>query len=200
MYEDMAIDSKDEDLKVIERVLAGEAKDFEFLVKKYQKKIYFLALRMTKNHDMADELAQESFVKAYISLASFQKGRSFYTWLYRIAINLILNYLKHKSFTVSLDSPSGRTFIENVPESPDQLTRLINQEQMEVFQRALDSLQPEQKAIFVLKTHDHLSYERIGEIMDCSVGTIMSRLFRARAKIRKAMAEFEKKKNGKLQK
>lgn len=196
----MSIDFKDEDSNVIERVLAGDIKAFEFLVGKYQKKIYFLALRMTKNHDMADELAQESFVKAYVSLASFQKGRSFYTWLYRIAVNLILNYLKHKSFTVSLDSPSGRTFIENVPESPDQLTRLIDQEQMEVFQKALDRLQPAQRAIFMLKTHDHLSYDKIAEIMECSVGTVMSRLFRARAKIRKAMAEAEKKKNGKLQK
>lgn len=196
----MSIDYKDEDSNVIERVLAGDIKAFEFLVGKYQKRIYFLALRMTKNHDMADELAQESFVKAYVSLSSFQKGRSFYTWLYRIAVNLILNYLKHKSFTVSLDSPSGRTFIENVPESPDQLTRLIDQEQMEVFQKALDRLQPAQRAIFILKTHDHLSYDKIAEIMECSVGTVMSRLFRARAKIRKAMAEAEKQKNGKLQK
>jgi len=196
----MDIDRKDEDLRAIERVQAGEIKAFEFLVSKYQKKIYFLALRMTKNHDMADELAQESFVKAFVSLASFQKGRSFYTWLYRIAINVVLNYLKHKSFTVSLDTPSGRAFLENVPESPEQLTRLIDREQMEVFQKALDRLPAAQRAIFILKTHDHLSYEKIAEIMDCSVGTVMSRLFRARAKIRIAMAEIDKKKNGKLQK
>ena len=71
---------------------------------------------------------------------------------------------------------------------------------MEVFQKALDRLQPAQRAIFILKTHDHLSYDKIAEIMECSVGTVMSRLFRARAKIRKAMAEAEKQKNGKLQK
>ena len=190
---------KDEDQLVIERVLAGDVKAFEVLVKKYQKKIYFLAMRMTRNHDVADELAQESFVRAYMSLASFQKGRNFYTWLYRIAVNQILNYLKHKSFTVSLDTPSGQTFLEQIPRSPDQLNRLMNDEQMQEFQTALDSLPPAQKTIFMLKTYEEFSYDEISKIMGCSVGTVMSRLFRARAKLKNALLESEKKQNGKLQ-
>ncbi len=196
----MSLEKKDEDLIVIGRVLSGDIKAFEILVNKYQKKIYFLALRMTKNHDVADELAQESFVKAYQSLAKFQKGRGFYTWLYRITVNQILNYLKHKSFTVSLDSPSGRTFLERIPQSPNQLDKLIDMEQMEAFQQALDKLPPAQKAIFVLKTYDDLSYKGISQIMGCSVGTVMSRLSRARTKIKNALLETEKRKNGKLQK
>lgn len=191
---------KDEDQLVIERVLEGDVKSFEVLVKKYQRKIYFLALRMTKNHDVADELAQESFVRAYMSLSTFQVGRSFYTWIYRIAVNQILNYLKHKSFTVSLDTPSGRTFLESVPKSPDQLNRLVNQEQMVFFQEALDKLPSPQKTIFMLKTYDNFSYEEIAKIMGCSIGTVMSRLFRARAKLKSALLESEKNKNGKLQK
>jgi RNA polymerase sigma-70 factor (ECF subfamily) len=191
---------KDEDQVVIERVLDGDVKAFETLVKKYQKKIYFLALRMTKNHDVADELAQESFVRAYMSLATFQQGRNFYTWIYRIAVNQILNYLKHKSFTVSLDTPSGRTFLESVPQSPDQLNRLVNNEQMEVFQKALEKLPSAQKTIFMLKTYDNFSYDEIAKIMGCSIGTVMSRLFRARAKLKTALIETEKNKNGKLQK
>ena len=191
---------KDEDQIAIERVLDGDIKAFETLVKKYQKRIYFLALRMTKNHDVADELAQESFVRAYMSLSSFQQGRSFYTWIYRITVNQILNYLKHKSFTVSLDTPSGRTFLESVPKSPDQLNRLVNQEQMVVFQQALEKLPSAQKTIFMLKTYDDFSYEEISKIMGCSIGTVMSRLFRARAKIKNALLESDKQKNGKLQK
>ena len=195
----MGLMIKDEDQLVIERVLAGDVKAFEVLVKKYQKKIYFLAMRMTRNHDVADELAQESFVRAYMSLASFQKGRNFYTWLYRIAVNQILNYLKHKSFTVSLDTPSGQTFLEQIPRSPDQLNRLMNDEQMQEFQTALDSLPPAQKTIFMLKTYEEFSYDEISKIMGCSVGTVMSRLFRARAKLKNALLESEKKQNGKLQ-
>ena len=196
----MTIERKDEDRKVIEQVLAGDVKAFEILVKKYQKRIYFLALRMTKNHDVADELAQESFVKAYMSLSGFQKDRSFYTWLYRIAVNLILNYLKHSSFTVSLDTPSGRTYLENIPTSPDQLKRLISAEQMEIFQKALDSLPNAQKTIFMLRIYDGFSYDKISEIMGCSVGTVMSRLYRARSKLKNAFLEVEKRKNGKMQK
>ncbi len=191
---------KDEDLLVIERVLTGDDNAFEILVKRYQKRIYFLALRMTKSHDIADELAQESFVKAYMSLSGFQKGKSFYTWLYRIAVNLIFNYLKHSSYSVSLDTPAGRTYLENIPKSPDQLSRLISQEQIKIFQKALDDLPHAQRAIFMLRVYDGFSYERISEIMGCSVGTVMSRLFRARNKLKSALIETEKRKNGKLQK
>ncbi|OQX92217.1 MAG: hypothetical protein B6D58_04085 [candidate division Zixibacteria bacterium 4484_95] len=191
---------KDEDLQLIEQVLAGDIKVFEKLVERYQKKIYFLVLRMTKNHDIADELAQESFVKAYMSLSSFQKGKSFYTWLHRITVNLVLNYLKHEGFTVSLDSPDGKIYLENIPSSPDQLKDLIDQDQMEVFHRALDELPAVQKVVFILKTYDDFSYEKIAEVMDCSVGTVMSRLFRARSKLRKALKDHEKEKYDKLQK
>lgn len=183
----------DEDLRVIERVLSGDAKAYEVLVKKYQKRVYFLALRMTKNHDVADELAQESFVKAYMALSHFHKEKNFYTWLYRIAVNLILNYLKHASYTVSLDSPTGRIFLESIPVSPDQLSKLVSDEQMRSFQEAVNSLPPLQKSIFMLRTYDGLSYERISEIMGCSGGTVMSRLHRARNKIKNALLQAEKK-------
>jgi len=196
----MTFERKDEDHRVVERILAGDDNAFEILVKKYQKRIYFLALRMTKSHDIADELAQESFVKAYLSLSGFQKGKSFYTWIYRIAINLILNYLKHSKFTVSLDTPAGRTYLENIPKSPVQLSRLISEEQSQIFRKALDELPHTQKAIFMLRVFDGFSYEKISEVIGCSVGTVMSRLYRARIKIKNNILNTEKKKNGKLQK
>ncbi len=196
----MTFERKDEDYRVVERILTGDDNAFEILVKKYQKRIYFLALRMTKSHDIADELAQESFVKAYLSLSGFQKEKSFYTWIYRIAMNLILNYLKHSKFTVSLDTPAGRTYLENIPKSPVQLSRLISEEQSQIFRKALDELPHTQRAIFMLRVFDGFSYEKISEVMGCSVGTVMSRLYRARIKIKNNMLNTEKKKNGKLQK
>jgi RNA polymerase sigma-70 factor, ECF subfamily len=196
----MELERKDDDLPVIERVLTGDVKAYEILVEKYQKRIYYLALRMTKNHDIADELAQESFVKAYMALASFHKDKSFYTWLYRITVNLVLNYLKHSRYTISLDNPDRRAYLESIPESPDQLSQLVNQEEMERYQRALDQLPASQKIVFMMRIYDDLSYEKIAEVMGCSVGTVMSRLFRARTKLKNELRETEKKKNGRLQK
>lgn len=190
----------DEDQPVIEKVLAGDLKAFEILVRKYQKRIYYVALRMTKNHDIADELAQESFVKAYMGLSGFQKGKGFYAWLYRITVNHVLNFIKHAKFSVSLDSPGNRAFLENIPESPEQLNRLVDREELQRFQKALDELPPNQRMIFMLRTYDELSYEQIAEIMGCSVGTVMSRLFRARSKIKTIMNKADTKKNGRLQK
>ena len=200
MEEPMEPATRDEDFPVIERVLAGDLKAYEILVKKYQKRVYYLALRMTKSHDVADELAQESFVKAYLALSRFEKGKSFYTWIYRITINLVLNYLKHSRFTVSLDSPERRAYLESIPESPDQLTRLVNLEEFGRFQKALDELPPQQKVVFLLRTFDDLSYEKIAEVVGCSVGTVMSRLFRARNRLKTLLTETEKRKDGRLQK
>ena len=196
----MQDEHKDEDLPVIERVLAGDVKAYEVLVQKYQKRVYYLVLRMTKNHDIADELAQESMVKAYMALATFHKGKNFYTWLYRITVNLVLNYLKHSSFVISLDNPDRRAYLESIPESPDQLNRLVNQEEMQRFQKVLDELPPSQKIVFMLRTYDDLSYQDIAEMLGCSVGTVMSRLFRARTKLKNELKETEKQKNGRLQK
>jgi RNA polymerase sigma-70 factor (ECF subfamily) len=196
----MEFERKDDDLPVIERVLTGDVKAYEILVQKYQKRIYYLALRMTKNHDIADELAQESFVKAYLALSSFHKDKSFYTWLYRITVNLVLNYLKHSSYTVSLDNPDRRFYLESIPDSPDQLSQLVNQEEMERYQKAVEQLPASQKVVFMLRTYDDLAYEKIAEILGCSVGTVMSRLFRARTKLKNELIEVEKKRNGRLQK
>jgi RNA polymerase sigma-70 factor, ECF subfamily len=195
----MGFEPKDDDFPVIERVLAGDVKQYAILVQKYQKRVYYLALRMTKNHDVADELAQESFVKAYLALSTFQKGRSFYTWIYRITVNLVLNYIKHASFTVSLDNPERRTFLESIPESPDQLSRMVNEEEMQQFQKALDELPAQQRVVFMLRVYEDLPYEKIAEIVGCSVGTVMSRLFRARNRLKNSLKDYEKRKNGRLQ-
>jgi len=176
-----------EDRVLVEMVLAGDTRAFEKLVEKYKKRIYYLAYRMTRDHDSADELAQESFVKAYQAMSGFKRGYSFYTWIYRICVNLTINFLKRESQTVSMDFHDSANDLFHGKDESDQLERMIASEQAAIIKKALNTLPPDQKAVFVLKTYDDMSYERIAEVMNCSIGTVMSRLFRARYKIRLAV-------------
>lgn len=179
-----------EDRILIERVLAGDTRAFERLVEKYKRRIYYLAFRMTRDHDSADELAQESFVKAYQALSGFKKGYSFYTWIYRICVNLTINFLKKEGQSVSIDSFDG-DYLTEKSDTLDQLERMIASEQAATVKKALNTLPPDQRAVFILRTFDDMSYERMAEVMDCSIGTVMSRLYRARHKLRLALEAAE---------
>jgi RNA polymerase sigma-70 factor (ECF subfamily) len=183
-----------EDQALIERILAGDTRAFERLVEKYKKRIYYLAYRMTRDHDSADELAQESFVRAYQAMSGFKPGKSFYTWIYRICVNLSINFLKRERQNVSADFLRDSGFQIDRVEDSNQLERLIASEQVAIVKETLNTLPADQKAVFILKTYEDMSYEQMAEVMDCSIGTIMSRLFRARHKLKKALeaADVEK--------
>lgn len=183
-----------EDQALIERILAGDARGFDRLVDKYKKRIYYLAYRMTRDHDSADELAQESFVRAYQAMPGFRPGRSFYTWIYRICVNLSINFLKRERHSVSADFLRESGIQVDLAGESNQLERLIASEQAAIVKKALNTLPADQKAVFILKTYDDMSYEQMAEVMDCSIGTVMSRLFRARHKLKKALeaADVEK--------
>jgi RNA polymerase sigma-70 factor (ECF subfamily) len=153
--------------------------------------VYYLAYRMVKNHDAADDLAQETFINAYSSIKSFKLGYSFYTWLYRICMNLSINYLKRQKFVIpesqfeEEDSP-----LEKVTESEDPLSLLVQKEQERKIKQAIDSLPPKYKAVFVLKVYEDLSYEEIARTLKISLGTVMSRLFRARERLQKLLKDM----------
>lgn len=185
------------DQELVSQTLAGDDRAFEKLVEKYKKRVYYLAYRMTRDHDSADELAQESFVKAYQALKNFRQGYNFYTWIYRICVNLTINFLKHERHSVSADLLKEMDMLPEPSAGLDQLEQMIASEQAGIVRKAMDMLPPEQKAAFLLKTLDNMSYEQMSEVMGCSIGTIMSRLFRARQKLRKALriAEMEKDNN-----
>jgi RNA polymerase sigma-70 factor (ECF subfamily) len=185
-----AQDRMDQDL--VNKALQGDHGAFERLVDKYMKRIYYLAYRMTRDHDSADELAQESFVKAYQALGNFKPGYNFYTWIYRICVNLSINFLKKESHTVSADQLRELNILPERTTELDQLERMITSEQAGIVRKALDTLPPEQRSAFILKTYDNMSYEQMAEIMECSIGTVMSRLFRARQKLRNALLAAEK--------
>jgi RNA polymerase sigma-70 factor, ECF subfamily len=179
------------DQELVNLALKGDERAFEKLVEKYKKRVYYLALRMTRDHDSADELAQESFVKAYRALGSFKTGYNFYTWIYRICVNLSINFLKRERHTISVDLLQEIDLLPEHGSELDQLERMIASEQAILVKRALDNLPPEQKSAFVLKTYENMSYEQMADVMECSIGTVMSRLFRARQKLRKALKAAE---------
>jgi RNA polymerase sigma-70 factor (ECF subfamily) len=184
-----------EDQVLVERVLGGDNRAFEKLVEKYKKRIYYLAYKMTRDHDSADELAQESFVKAYQALSRFKKGYSFYTWIYRICVNLSINFLKKEKNSVSTDLISDKELLHFSRNVSNQLERMITSEQAAIVKQALETIPPDQKAVFILKTYENMTYEQMATVMNCSIGTVMSRLYRARFKLRSALAAAESEKD-----
>ena len=180
----------EDDEGLIAKAQEGDLYSFDLLVKKYQKKIYTLAYRMVKNHDAADDMAQETFINAYSSIKSFKLGYSFYTWLYRICMNLTINYLKRQKFVISESHFEEEVNpLEKETESEDPLSLLVQKEQARKIEQAIDSLSPKYKAVFILKVHEDLSYEEIAQTLKISLGTVMSRLFRARERLRQLLKD-----------
>ena len=178
----------EDDERLIAKAQEGDLFSFDHLVKKYQKKIYTLAYRMVKNHDAADDMAQETFINAYSSIKSFKLGYNFYTWLYKICMNLSINYLKRQKFVISESQFEEESSpLEKKTKSEDPLTLLVKKEQERKIQQAIDSLSPKYKAVFVLKVYEDLSYEEIAQTLKVSLGTVMSRLFRARERLRQLL-------------
>jgi RNA polymerase sigma-70 factor (ECF subfamily) len=176
----------DEDL--VRRVQRGDKSAFDFLVIKYQHKIIQLVNRYVKDPSEAQDVAQEAFIKAYRALGSFRGEATFYTWLYRIAINTAKNYLlsrarRNANYQVDIQEAEA---LENAPqlqglETPERL--LLNQEIIDVINAAIDELPEEMRTAIILREFDGMSYEEIAEAMDCPVGTVRSRIFRAREAI-----------------
>ena len=173
----------DEDLVL--RVQRGDKAAFDLLVIKYQHKIIQLVNRYVKDPSEAQDVAQEAFIKAYRALGNFRGDSAFYTWLYRIAINTAKNYLVSRSRRSSdyhVDIQDAEA-LENAPqlqgmETPERL--LLNQEIIDTIKTAIETLPEEMRTAIMLREFEGMSYEEIAEAMDCPVGTVRSRLFRAR--------------------
>jgi RNA polymerase sigma-70 factor (ECF subfamily) len=176
------------DEELVLRVQQGDKKAYDLLVIKYQNKIIQLVNRYLKDPSEAQDVAQEAFIKAYRALDSFRGDSAFYTWLYRIAINTAKNYLisrAKRSSNGDVDIQDAEVF-ENAlqlhgMDTPEKL--LINQEILEAIKSAIDGLPEEMRTAIMLREFDGMSYDDIAEVMDCPVGTVRSRLFRAREAI-----------------
>jgi RNA polymerase sigma-70 factor (ECF subfamily) len=176
----------DEDL--VARVQRGDKSAFDFLVIKYQHKIIQLVNGYIKDPSEAQDVAQEVFLKAYRALGSFRGDAAFYTWLYRIAINTAKNYLlsrSRRSSSSEVDIQDAEA-IENAPqlqgmETPER--HLLNEEIIDTIKTAIENLPEEMRIAIMLREFEGMSYEEIAVAMDCPVGTVRSRIFRAREAI-----------------
>jgi RNA polymerase sigma-70 factor (ECF subfamily) len=182
----------DTDQQLVQRVQAGDKAAFNLLVMKYQHRVLKLVSRFVSDAAEAEDVAQEAFLKAYRALASFRGESAFYTWLYRIAINtaknaLVANRRRPVDFDLDLQDPEqyerqARLKDEDTPEGV-----LLTDEIRNVVERAMEQLPEDLRTAIVLRELEGLSYEEIAEAMDCPVGTVRSRIFRAREAIDKKL-------------
>ena len=185
--------------QLVKKSLQGDTAAFEELVAQYQSKVYALAYRYMGNEEDAYDMSQEAFIKAFRSLRSFKGDSSFGTWMDRVTTNVCLDELrrrKRRVATLSLDEPLATKEVDEVEkELPDTSpTADIVYEQKEFsqyIQSILDQMKPEHKSAIILRDIMELSYEEIAEVLNCSMGTVKSRLSRAREALRKKLAEKE---------
>lgn len=183
------------DQQLVERVQAGDKRAFDLLVLKYQHKIISLVGRYVKDHHEAMDVSQEAFIKAYRALANFRGDSQFYTWLYRIAINTAKNYIVSRSRRppdVDVEANEyGDYGSADVMADVDTPENLMARDQLQdkVFS-TLDKLPDDLKTALTLREFEGMSYEEIAQVMDCPVGTVRSRIFRAREAIDKEVAKL----------
>ena len=184
------------DKQLVERVKRGDKRAFDLLILKYQHKIISLVGRYLRDQDEVQDVTQESFIKAYRALPNFRGDSAFYTWLYRIAINTAKNQLVSRSRRppdTDIDADDGE-FQDNYAvlrdnESPEDVLAMGQMES--VIYRAIGDLPEELKVAVTLREFEGLSYDEIAEVMECPVGIVRSRIFRAREAIEKKIAAIE---------
>ena len=187
--------TKEEETRLIREIRGGDGDAFETLVREHQTRVYNLALRMTGNPDDALDISQETFLKAWRTLGRFRGECSLGSWLYRIASNLSIDLLRknrrqHLDKAVSLEEPGedGRPLeLPDVTGDPQAL--LERAEGRQAVWECLNRLPEEQKLILILRDVNGLSYEEIGETLDLELGTVKSRIFRARSRLANLLAE-----------
>jgi RNA polymerase sigma-70 factor (ECF subfamily) len=182
-----AEESPPDEAFLIARARQGDLSAFEEIVRRHQRRVYGVALRIVRSHDVADDVTQEAFVRAWQALSRFELGRPFGPWVRKIAANLAVNHVR---------SPRARE--EGLPEGPSEqgatgpgpLDLVLDEEARRVLDRAVAELPAEQRAVFVLRAVEEMSYDEIARALGLSPGTVMSRLFRARRRLLQAVAPY----------
>jgi len=176
---------KANDQSLVERVQQGDKRAFDLLVLKYQHKIIKLVMRYVRDPAEAQDVSQEAFIKAYRALPRFRGDSAFYTWLYRIAINTAKNHLvsasrKPMAYDLDLQDPEQQTVHEALRDQDSPEGVALRDELQETVEAAIADLPEELRTAITLREVEGLSYEEIAQAMDCPVGTVRSRIFRAR--------------------
>lgn len=159
----------------------GDERGFNELVQRYQERIYRICRRIVGTHEEADDLVQETFIRAYKGLRTFRDDASFFTWIYRIATNTSLNALRKKKIMEFLRYDDLLHY-EQAPESPD--APLLSDEYHEILRKAIDALPPKQKMVFIMRFYEELPYEDMAKIFKRSVGGVKANYSLAFLKIR----------------
>ena len=196
----MAGENRDWDL--VQRAAAGDQDAFRELVETYQRRVLGVVTGMLHDREAALEVTQETFIKAFRSISGFKGDASFYTWIYRIAVNLAIDYQRREWRRPTGESVRAGTGSDGSPpesildrlrdESPgaDPFQAAKDAELRERVRRAIDDLTPDHRAVILLREVEGLSYEEISKVMQCSKGTVMSRLHYARKKLQAQLEEF----------
>ena len=188
--------NKEIDLALVRRAKKGDYRAFDLLVLKYQSRVIATAYKYVKEKQLAEDIAQEAFIKSYKSLDSFREESSFYTWVYRIAVNTAKNYIvssKRREEIIMTDLSEDNNYYPEKPDIDSPQDILNASELRDIIFATLSSLGEETRTALSLREFDGLSYEQIAEISNCPVGTVRSRIFRGREmieeKVRKHMGK-----------
>lgn len=185
----------DDDLEIVNRVKAGDSAAFSELVHKYKKPILNLIYRLMGSADEAEDLAQEAFLRAYRGLSKFEARAKFFTWLYRIAMNVALRARKRRS-RYSFESLEQK--VENgssemrraIATSSGPSSKMEKREMQEIVKKAIGQLPDEQRSVVILYRYENLSYEEISKVLNVSLPAVKSRLHRARKNLKDLLAEY----------
>ena len=196
---DEAVEAEEiDDLTLVRRAQSEDMRAYDLLVRRYQERIYATVYHMTSNHDDANDLAQETFIKAFRALKTFKGDSSFYTWIYRIAGNKTINFLKQRKNRVQISLNDVDFNAEHDPDlvaltSERTPRRDLNlSELQEKLNEAMLKLSEHHRMVVTLHDVQGLSHEEIGKIMDCNVGTVRSRLFYARQQLQAYLSDYLK--------
>ena len=187
-----------EEMELVKRAQQGDLPAYDELVRRYQERVYATVYHMTSNHEDANDLAQEAFIKAFQALKTFKGGSSFYTWVYRIAVNKTINFLKQRKnkTQMSLDDLDF-----NAEHNPDLVALISDKtprrdinlaELQEKLNEAMQKLSEPHRLVVTLHDVQGMSHEEIAKIMGCNIGTVRSRLFYARQQMQGYLADYLK--------
>ena len=190
-----SIEQRELDAETIRRVQAGDGDAYRLLVQKYQQKVYGVVYGMVQNPEDAREITQDAFIKAFKSLDRFRFDASFYTWLYRITVNLTIDFRRRMAKrradefdeTRMQKDEAGEAAHHHVAASPAK--RLERKRLADQIQQAIDQLPPDQRTAIMLREVEGLSYKEIAQTMECAEGTVMSRLFYGRKKLQEILKD-----------
>lgn len=171
----------------------GNKKSFELLIIKYEKQIFNLIFRFTSDKETVQDLAQETFLKAFRAINNFKGKSTFYTWLRRIAINNSINHLQSRKDYTSLDQDSDNSQIRNLSderfETPEKM--ILLKERSLIVRKTLESLPEQFRSILIMREFEDMSYEEIAEVLQSPVGTVRSRLFHARRILKEKLQPYQ---------